>query len=152
MDQSFNKGTLSHPEAAALVHKIRQARLDKADRQPATARLTDNVTGKEVVTRSSIKPIIVRPPLEVTPKELSDHRSDTHRRVAYWVSDKIAYATGSIDGVVDGAANGIAELEEDVAFLLSKMVSGAVHGWEKGKISHRSGSRSVNQHQNDFGR
>jgi hypothetical protein len=102
--------------------------------QAATARLTDHVIGKEVVTRSSEKPMTIKPPLGVTPKELSDHRSDTHRRVAHWVSNIIAYATGSIDGVVDGAANGVAELEEDVAFFLSKMVSGAVHGWKRGKF------------------
>jgi hypothetical protein len=107
-----------------------------ASQPPAAAesRPADNVTGKEVVTRSSKRPLVVKPPLEATPKELSDHRADTHRKLAHLVSDKIAYATGPIDGVVDAAMNATGELIEDGAFFASKVFHGVKHGWARGKF------------------
>jgi hypothetical protein len=104
--------------------------------QPAEAesRPTDNVIGKEVVTRSSKRPLVVKPPLEATPKELSDHRADTHRKFAHWVSDKIAVASGLIDGVTDGVMNATGELIEDGAFFVSKSIHGVKHGWARGKF------------------
>jgi len=120
----------------SLKEKSGSIKADQSEQvipQAATTRPVDNITGKEIVTRSSRKPMSVPPLLELTPKELSDRRADTHRKLAHLVSNKIAYATGSIDGVVDGVANGIAELEEDVVFLLSKMTYGAIHGWKRGK-------------------
>jgi hypothetical protein len=112
----------------------RQRYLASLQTTGAKARPTDNLTGKEVITRSSKRPLVVNPLLEATPKELSDHRADTHRKVAHWVSDKIAYATGPIDGVTDAMANGIGELIEDGAFFVSKTFHGAKHGWTRGKF------------------
>jgi hypothetical protein len=66
--------------------------------------------------------------------ELSDHRADTHRKLAHWVSDKIAYATGPLDGITDGLANGICEIFENGAFFASKTVHGVMHGWQRGKF------------------
>jgi hypothetical protein len=100
----------------------------------ARPRPTDNLTGKEVITRSSNKPVILRPPLETTPMALYRHRSDTHTRVAHGISNVFAHATGFLDGIVDSLANGTGELFEDGAFFVSKVVHGATHGWARGKF------------------
>ena len=98
------------------------------------SRPVDNVLGKEVVTQSSKKPLVLNPPLGVTPKDLSNNRADTHRRLAHSVSHKIAYATGAVDGITDGLVNGVAEIFEDGVFLISKIIHGAQHGWQRGKF------------------
>lgn len=92
------------------------------------------VLRNEVVVRSSKKPVTIRPLLEITPTDLYKHRSDTHTRIAHNTSDVIAHATGALDGLVDGLANGAAELLEDGAFFVSKTYHGARHGWSRGKF------------------
>ena len=128
MTLPFSTGTINRAELA------RQRYLANLRSTEAGSRPTDNVTGKEVVTRSSRQPLVINPLLGVTPKELSDHRADTHRKLAHWVSDKIAYATGPIDGVTDAVANGTGELIENGAFFVSKIVHGVKHGWIRGKF------------------
>lgn len=102
--------------------------------KPSKPRPTDNLTGKEVVTQSSKRPLIVKPSLGTTPMELSEHRTDTHTRIAHNTSNVIAHATGVLDGLVDGLANGATELLEDGAFFVSKTIHGAKHGWSRGKF------------------
>lgn len=128
MNQAFSSHTLNRRDTAS------QRFLDKQRAARTRSRPADNLTGKEVVTRSSKWPLVVNPLLEATPKELSDHRIDKHRRLAHWISDKITYATGPIDGFFDAIANGIGELIEDGAFFVSKTFHGAKHGWARGKF------------------
>ena len=128
MTLAFSTSTINRAEVA------KQRYLASLPSAGPGSRPTDNVTGKEVVTRSSRQPLVVNPLLGVTPKELSDHRADIHRKLAHWVSDKIAYATGPIDGITDGVANGTGELIENGAFFVSKIVHGVRHGWTRGKF------------------
>ena len=92
------------------------------------------VLPREVVVRSNKKPVTIRPLLGVTPTDLYKHRSDTHTRIAHNTSNVIAHATGVLDGLVDGLANGATELLEDGAFFISKTYHGARHGWSRGKF------------------
>lgn len=89
---------------------------------------------KEVVVRSSKRPLVLKPPLGATPMELSRHRADNHIRVAHGISNIGTYATGAVDGIVDLLANGSAEIIEDGVFFISKVVHGAQHGWLRGKF------------------
>jgi ABC-type proline/glycine betaine transport system substrate-binding protein len=78
--------------------------------------------------------------------ELSKHRSDTHTRVAHGTSNSIAYVTGFFDGVIDSLANGIAEILEDGAFFVSRVVHGAKHGWTRGKYTTDQNHKSTSKH------
>lgn len=126
-----------HPEVFGLAGGVEEGEVlprESVPEKPSKSRPTDNLTGKEVITQSSKRPLIVRPPLGTTPMELSKHRADTHIRMAHGVSNVIAQATGVLDGIVDGTINGIGELVEDGAFFVSKTYHGARHGWARGKI------------------
>jgi len=116
------------PGAKAAIERYKKRQQESAPRS------TDDLSGKEVVTRSSKKPVVIRPPLEATPMELARHRSDTHTRVAHGISSVGAYATGVVDGIVDLLANGSAEIIEDGTFFVSKVIHGTKHGWERGKF------------------
>lgn len=74
---------------------------------------------------------------EVTPTELSNSRADTHRRIAHLISGKVAYATGSVDGLTDGIVNGAGELVESAVFFVSRVIHGVKHGWARGKFPNQ---------------
>ena len=74
---------------------------------------------------------------EVTPTDLSNSRAGTHRRIAHLISGKVAYATGSVDGLTDGIVNGAGELVESVVFFVSKVIHGIKHGWARGKFPNQ---------------
>ena len=74
---------------------------------------------------------------EVTPTDLSNSRAGTRRRIAHLISEKVAYATGSVDGLTDGIVNGAGELVESVVFFVSKVIHGVKHGWARGKFPNQ---------------
>ena len=127
MDQTFGNYPVNRDETA------RQKYLASQHAAAAGSRLNDNVTGKEVVTRSSKKPIVITPPLEATPNELYAAWASVHRRIAFWVAHKIAHATGAIDGIVDSLLNWASEIFEHGVFFISKSFHGAKNGWARGK-------------------
>lgn len=122
-----------HPEVFVRAEEGEVLPRESVPKKPSKPRPTDSLTGKEVITQSSKRPLIVKPPLGTTPMELSKHRADTHTRITHGVSNAIAHATGALDGVIDGTINGIGELIEDGAFFVSKTYHGVRHGWSRGK-------------------
>jgi len=98
-------------------------------------RKTNNLKGDEVVSVSSGQPLVLRPRLEKTPKELSLHRDDTHTKAAHQVAEPIAKGGGWLDGAIEGTGHTITELTETGAFILAKFVYGIKYGWERGKVS-----------------
>jgi hypothetical protein len=134
-----------HPEAFGPAESVEEGEIlpqESASSKPPEPRPTDNITGKEMVTRSSKRPLRVRPTLEETSMQLYRHRADTHTRVAHGTSNVIAHVTGFFDGVTDAAVNGAAELLEDGAFFVSKTIHGAKHGWSRGKYESSQGKNS----------
>lgn len=143
-ESEFNSGRLvdkhiprimtEHPDAFFREEEGEVISQEAPSQKQTKPRLTENnIVGQEVVIQSSKKPLVVRPPLEVSKKDLARERDETHTRVAHWVSEKIALATGFVDGVIDGVGNGVAEITESAAFSVSKTIFGTVHGLQRGK-------------------
>jgi hypothetical protein len=57
--------------------------------------------------------------------------------VEHEVSNVIALGTGFVSGIIDGLANGVAEIAEDLVFGVSKTAHNTKHGWERGKTQVR---------------
>lgn len=60
-------------------------------------------------------------------------RKKVENSVRHAVGTVIYGVVGVVDGVVDGVSFGISEVVEDASFLISRTITKAKEGWQRGK-------------------